>query len=76
MPIRKATLEETRAWLGSGLVMPAPKPLPPSPENSTPSPLPQEMLDEVFRRMEEGFRAQSQMPTGPSTSSTIAGSED
>lgn len=28
MPVTKATLQETKDWLGSGLVIPAPKPVP------------------------------------------------
>jgi hypothetical protein len=37
MPIRKATLKETREWLGAGLVMPGPKPPSSSKKSSTES---------------------------------------
>lgn len=39
MPVRKMTPQETREWLGSGLVMPRRKP-PSSPEKSSTPPMP------------------------------------
>ncbi len=35
MPVRKATKEETKAWLGKGLVTLGRKPVPPSAKPST-----------------------------------------
>lgn len=64
MPVRKATPEETQDWLGSGRVLfgarpPASSTEKPTGSSETPKPgLPQDLLDEIYKSIEAGFRAQ------------------
>jgi hypothetical protein len=64
MPFRMATPQETQDWLGSGRVLfgarpPASSTEKPTGSSETPKPgLPQDLLDEIYRSIEAGFRAQ------------------
>ena len=64
MTYRRATPQETMDWLGSGRVMLRAKPPASSTEKPTGSSethrpgLPQDLLDEMYKSIEAGFRAQ------------------
>ena len=64
MPVRKATPQETRDWLGSGRVLFGARPPVSSAEKPTGSSetqkpdLPQDLLEQMYQVFEAGFRAQ------------------
>ena len=81
MPVRIATPQETRDWLGSGRVLLGARPPASSTEKPTgsseaPKPrVPQEMLDAANRAIEEGFRAQDAYEMELQRQSTTDGSQ-
>ena len=64
MPVREMTPQEVSDWLGSGRVMLRARPPASSTEKPTGSSetqmpgLPQDLLDEMYKSIEAGFRAQ------------------
>lgn len=81
MPVRKATPQETRDWLGSGRVFLGARPPASSAEKPTGSSesvdpkIRQEMLDAMDRSVEAGFRAQDAYQMELQRQSTTDGSQ-
>lgn len=83
MPVRKATLEETRAWLGGGLVMPARKPQQTTEESTAPPVEPDQLeydrlmaqqTPEQYKAMVKGLGAlaRSKLMSEPNSSSATS----